>query len=222
VESRYANAWYYLFSSVPQTFAAAFALLFAFTIYRLQHLEQSIASITTEIHGFFNRIRQLERYATNCEAPAARGDWEAYLQGMTHLFSDPNVTEAAKAQTDHYRSLEFAELRVKEIRKLLELVRKCWPRLWQCFVLTGALIVVTTTLIPLGYWVSSWVFALSWILTGIVTIATIVLYFQLACALLPFREQRLTAYPSTVSRYILRWKHDGHNQTRHGPRTRTF
>jgi len=190
-ESRYANAWYYLFSSVPQIFAAAFALLFAFALYRLQHLEQSIAGIGKEIEDFFDRIRQTDRYAADCRALAARSDWQTYLQHIAVLLATDEVVEAAKAEKEESRMLAFARERVAEMQQLLSLVRDFWHRFWWCLVLTSTLIVGTTTLIPLGYWACGWLLAIAWVLACVCTALTLYMYSRLASVLLPFESQRL-------------------------------
>ena len=58
------NALYYTFSTVAQSLAAGFAVLAAFVLYRLQHIEQQLTSANSVFDRFSNYITTTEIWTT--------------------------------------------------------------------------------------------------------------------------------------------------------------
>ncbi len=188
--SSYVDAWYYLYSTVPQTFAAVYALLFGLALFRLQQIRQSTERVSREIDAFFNRVGLQEEYSSYCAAFAASHDWDLYLSNLEKLQLMNVVKNAIESDHEPLRSKNFLIERITEIRLHLYAIGAFWKQFQLSLIITGILIAFTTILIPVGYFVNFTLFVVGWIVVSVLVILTISFYLKLAVTLLFLRRGR--------------------------------
>lgn len=188
--SGYVDAWYYLFSTVPQTFAAVYALFFGFALFRLQQIRQTLERVEQEIKAFFNRVGLKEDYSAHCAADAANHTWDLYLEKLEMLQSQQDISKVIKADHDHLRSEIFLVGRIKQMKSNVNMMRIFWGQFQKSFLFTSVLIASTIILIPLGDFVNIKFFLFSWAILSILVVITTILYIRLVKKLLPLLRAR--------------------------------
>jgi hypothetical protein len=180
-DSAFANAWYYLFSTIPQVFAAAYGIAFALVLYRLQQLDNAIEAIANSLADFANRVDMAIAYHEWCADMAVRHNWEGYLASLKKLcdtHNDQFVTEENREETCRHIGIHG-----EEIRRQLKLRKTIWTQLRRNLFLTMLLIGATASAIPLGHYVDDREFFIGWTVIIVFMLITLVLYFKLLIAL---------------------------------------
>jgi hypothetical protein len=126
------NALLYTFSTTTQALAAAFGLLAAFSLYRLQALDAELKE------GAFMAIQPFHTHQALLEH-MADGDYEAFLDVLDGLIAAP--------MTSTYNALQSAH--VRKLRNVLASRTALRVQLRRSFVLTVFVMAATVTALVL-------------------------------------------------------------------------
>lgn len=80
-----ANSWYYYFSSVAQTIAAASTLLMALAFIRLQYLSNALQDVQRLLAEAFSRVSRQDEYRRDVYPHFLKEEWQAYFQRIREL-----------------------------------------------------------------------------------------------------------------------------------------
>lgn len=183
--SDYAEGWYYLFSTVPQTLAAAYAVMFGIALLRFQSLHNSIEGLAAHIGALFTRIGVAGRYRVDVGKHAVLHQWGDYLLRVRMLVEDPGIANKFGGEHDPDRSKSTANDLLTEFEQRLADASALRRQLWKALTVTGIAIVLTTVTIPLGRFVTTQGhFILGWLFAFVLMILTGCFYVPIVSTLI--------------------------------------
>lgn len=197
-ESAFANAWYYLFSTIPQVFAAIYGITFALVLYRLQQIDNATEAIAKSLGDFANRVNLTIPYRRWCADLAARQDWAGYLVGLRKL-PESNAKQL-DPEHDPVETRRYLDIHGEEIRRHLARKKTIWTKLHRNLAITMLLIGGTASVIPFGHRVGERELFVGWAVVVALTCTTLFLYFRLLVALVRPLDERDTHHIAAPDR----------------------
>ena len=169
-----ADSWYYYFSSVAQTIAAASALLMALALIRLQYLSNGLQDVQRLLAEAFFRVARQDEYRRDVSPHFLREEWQAYLHMVRQL--KESSAESFPASGEYTATVAYVDSLIDQGRYLHAKRMQLHRSLGHAFVGTVFFAFVSIAAIPVAQWVTPCLLYWVWGISGCVLAALFFLY----------------------------------------------
>jgi len=175
----YSTPWFYFFSTIPQALASGYAFIAAVALFKLQSVESTMRQLGLNAADFFHRHDLDLLFRQNVSTAQLASNWAVYLEGLQTLARHPSVSERTKDESDFDRRLEYLEQTISELGHLVTLNQRLYRNLYCGLWLTGAAVLSTIAVLPLGVYVTGRWFLFGWITGTLLVLAPLWAFVQI-------------------------------------------